>query len=262
LQRRAKTTAIDGNTGLIEAIRRIFAETGEAKLFTAELLDHLATSGSWPELTAGRLSALLATHGIVPGPVRRGELVRRGYHRRCFLEPLHANEDTANEDTVNEDAEMAGAPAATGGNGPAGPRSEAEDGQNDQAKAPPEASDSPPDPAAEAWRQRFVEQVAKVRLRNPARTEHEATIIAFQNLVEAWIRRPPPQADSTRCAQCGQPGNLIAIAPLDERAGATWLHGACFAGWRAPREAQAIVTLARYGITRSGLLPCAGEKPR
>jgi hypothetical protein len=236
---------------LIEDIREVFRRSGQSTLFTAELIGHLAAvpGGPWSALTARRLGALLAAHDIVPGPVRRGEVVRRGYHRRRFLEPLHVNEDT-------KCAELAEASAATNGSGPAGQRSgpPAEDGQNDQIKAPPEASDPSPDPAAEAWRQRFIEQVARV-LRNPARTEHEAVVITFHNLVQAWIRcNPFPQADQTRCVQCGQPENNAGLIMFGTPAfGLTPLHPACWSGWHQKREAQAVEELARYGISRHGL---------
>jgi hypothetical protein len=251
-RRGAKTTTIDGSTELLTAIRQLFAETGEAKLFTAELLDHLHSLDNrpWQGLTAHRLSALLASHDIISGPVRRGEKVLRGYHRRSFETALHTNEDTKCE-------EMTETSAATNGSGPAEQRSGAEDGQNDQTKAPPDPS---PDPAAEAWRQRFLEHMART-LRNPARTGGEAAAIAFDAVAEIWIRGSP-QDNPGHCAQCGRPGALVAIKPPDAQPGATWLHAACFAGWHAPRRTQAIEALARYGITKDGLLPCVEKKPR
>jgi hypothetical protein len=229
---------------LLEDVREVFRRSGQSTLFNAELIGHLAAvpGGPWSTLTARRLSALLAAHDIVPGPVRRGEAVRRGYHRRRFELTLQANEDT----------ELADTSAATNGaaSGLAGQRSgpPAQTGQNDRIKAPPDPSS---DPAAEAWRQRFLEHMARI-MRNPARTEREAAIIAFEAVAEIWIRSSP-QNNFEHCARCSRPGGLIAIKPLDGQAGATWLHGACFAGWHAPRKAQAVEGLARYGITRDGL---------
>jgi hypothetical protein len=240
---------------LIEDIRQLFQQVGKEALFTAEILAGLAAleGQPWRDLTARRLGALLGSHGIHPGPIRRGKGVRQGYRRHRVLpppetanEPLHANGDMATENMEGANASA----AAAGAGGEAGERiaAFAHDSRNDQLAAPP----GPP-PVAEQWRQRFLEQVAGVLLRNPTLSQPDAMTIAFQTVVEAWIRRPSPQTDPTRCAQCGQPGGLIAFKPLDGQSGATWLHGVCWSDWHQKREAQAISVLAEYGVSRDGL---------
>lgn len=74
------------DTILLAAIKTVFDDSGESKIYTSDLLRKLKEQDtlSLPSLKANKLESILSRYGIRPSPFRQGERTGRGYQRSDF----------------------------------------------------------------------------------------------------------------------------------------------------------------------------------